>query len=143
MCRCKIYFSVYNNRPSLENEFIEDCCHWFGLFSRKELVDFDTYVAIREEQCLPMDCFLKAVEDLTKLDGFLDDCHRKYDAAFSLDMAVFSSSIRDLHGFIEDASCLEILSRFSFSVGIKTGEDFAFYEQDFHPCDRDPSELVY
>ncbi len=143
MCRCKIYFSVFNNRPSLEHEFILDCCHWFGLFSRRELVDSDGYVSIREEQKSPMDCFWKAVKDLARLDGYLDDCRRKYDASFNLDIAVFSPSAHKFQGFIDDTSCLEILSKHPFRIAVKTGEDFEHYEQDFHSPDYDPSELVY
>ena len=143
MSRCKIYFSVLNGRPSLEQEFEEDCLNWFGLFSRRELVNFDGYVSIRDEQQSPADCFLKAAEDLAKLDGYLDDCRRKYDALFSLDMAVLSSSATDFRVWIVDASCLETLAKFSFIICVKTGEDFEYYEQEFHSPIFDSFGLVY
>lgn len=143
MCRCKIIFTVINGRPSLEHEFTKDCCRWFGLFSHRELTDFDTYVTVREEDGLPEECFLHAVKDLSRLDGYLTDCRQKYDAAFSLDMAVFSSSVRDFRGFIDDTSCLEILSKFPFNIAVKVGEDFEYYEQDFHSPIFDFSEMVY
>ncbi len=143
MSHCKIYFSVLNGRPSLEQEFTEDCLHWFGLFSCRELMDFNNYVSIRDEQQSPMDCFLKAVEDLTKLEGYLTDCQKKYDAVFYLDMAVWSSFADSFHVCIENASCLEILTKFSFRICVKTGEDFGFYEQDYHPPVFDDFGLVY